>query len=220
MNGTDAARSGPSVAPGPEAGPVVDSPAGAGGTRRGRWILVAIIAVCVAPVVASYLSYYVIQPGGRTNYGDLIEPQQAVGETAGRSLDGAPATLGQWRGRWLMVSFGRDRCDDACAQRLYLTRQVRLTTGKDRERVERLLLLSGTGAPAADLIDAHPGLHTLRIDAANPARGWPAQPGATVEDHIYLVDPLGNLMMRFPVDADPNRMKKDLGKLLKASRVG
>ena len=60
----------------------------------------------------------------------------------------------------------------------------------------------------------------LRADAAQlQSLMQPAAP-AGLDGPIWIVDPLGNLMMRWPADADPNRMKRDLGKLLRASRVG
>jgi hypothetical protein len=199
--------------------------------RRNRIKLLAILAVCASPVIASYLTYYLLKPEGRTNYGELIEPQVpvaalVVSEIAAPSAP-APAVasvppepgLGRFRGRWVMLTTTTDdRCADDCAQRLYVMRQVRLTTGKDRDRIERVLLLpAGASAPA--LPDGHEGLQVLRADAAALATLRAAFASAQAPG-ILLIDPLGNLMMRFPPDPDASRMKKDLAKLLRASRVG
>ena len=180
--------------------------------RRNRIKLLAILAVCASPVIASYLTYYVLKPEGRTNYGELIEPQVPVA-----ALMVEPG-LSRFRGRWVMLTTIDDRCADDCVQRLYVMRQVRLTTGKDRDRIERVLLLPA-GAPEPTLPDGHEGLQVLRADAAAMATVRAAFASGQTPG-ILMIDPLGNLMMRFPPDTDPSRMKKDLAKLLRASRVG
>ncbi|MBX3591734.1 MAG: cytochrome C oxidase subunit I [Burkholderiaceae bacterium] len=224
-------------------GPRVPAPASAGAeTRRrvsaGRWKMLAILLVCAAPVIASYYTYYVVRPEGRTNYGTLITPLRDVGTlgtpvtqaadasghaAAAAGQPAAPARSGgvaSLHGRWVMLVVAPGACDAGCRQRLYEIRQVRLTTGKDRDRVERAWIVSDDAAPDPALLAQHEGLVLMRSDAATLARLLPTDPGTAVTDHIYIVDPLGNLMMRFPKDADPNRMKKDLAKLLRASRVG
>ncbi|MCO5106949.1 MAG: cytochrome C oxidase subunit I [Burkholderiaceae bacterium] len=215
-------------------------PAGAEARRRrsGRRKMLAILLVCAAPVIASYYTYYVVRPEGRTNYGTLIAPRDVgalgtriatVGTPGEAAQDPArpsgPASapaggIASMHGRWVMLAVAPAACDAGCRQRLYEIRQVRLTTGKDRDRVERAWIIDDDGAPDPALLAGHEGLVLMRADRATLARELPADPGTAVSDHIYVVDPLGNLMMRFPKDADPNRMKKDLAKLLRASRVG
>lgn len=190
-------------------------------TRRGRLKMLAILLVCAAPVVASYFTYYVIRPEGRTNYGTLMQPLREVGGLAGTDLDGAPASLEQFNGKWLLLAGAGARCDRACEHRLYLLRQIRLTAGKDRDRVERVWIVEPDTEIPAGLLAAHEGLHVIRAArGAMAASGFPAEGGAAPEQHVWIVDPLGNLVMRYPVDLDPSRMKKDLLKLLKASRIG
>ena len=185
--------------------------------RRNRIKLLAILAVCAAPVIASYFTYYVIKPDGRTNYGELIEPQQSLASLTLRT-DAAPdAGLATSRGKWLMITLADDGCDAACAQRLVVMRQVRLTTGKDRDRVERALLIAGS-PPLPALLAEHEGLQVVVTDRESLARLRQAAGGRA--PGILIVDPLGNLMMRYPAEPDPNRMKKDLAKLLRASRIG
>jgi len=188
--------------------------------RRGRIKMVAILVVCAAPVIASYLSYYVIKPEGRTNYGELLDPQRDVSAVQAITLDAQALTLGQFRGKWVMLAVDSGACDERCQRKLVSIRQVRLTTGKDRDRIERVLLLSDGAAPSARLLDEHEGMHVARVAADEAARALPVASGGALSDHVFIVDPLGNLMLRFPKDADPNRMKKDVAKLLRASRVG
>jgi hypothetical protein len=189
--------------------------------RRGRAHLLAIIAVCAAPAVASYGIYYGVQPRARTNYGELVEPQRPASAIAGRSGAGRPFAMDDLRGKWIFVTPQAGPCDADCIARLYAMRQVRATTGKDMERIERVLLLTG-GATLPPLLAAeHPGLISVQADAAAVAMALaPDGPTGAEIGHVYLIDPLGNLMMRFPRQADPNRMKKDIAKLLRASRIG
>lgn len=179
-------------------------------TVVGRWKMLVVLLVCAAPVIASYYTYYVIRPEGRTNYGDLVEPSRNV----------AAIGLASLHGRWVMLVASPGACDAGCRERLYEIRQVRLTTGKDRDRVARVWAVADDTVPDPALLAQHEGLVLMRADVDALARQFPATPQTRVTDHIYLIDPLGNLMMRFPKDADPSRMKKDLAKLLRASRVG
>lgn len=190
-------------------------------TRRGRLKMLAILLVCAAPVIASYFTYYVIRPEGRTNYGTLLQPMPDVTGLSGSGADGAPAGLSQFRGKWLLLTGAGASCDAACERRLYVIRQLRLIAGKDRDRVERAWIVGpGTELPAP-LLAEHDGLVVIRAAAgAMLAAGFPVEAGGRPEDHIWIVDPLGNLVLRYPLDADPSRMKKDLLKLLKASRIG
>lgn len=184
--------------------------------RAGRRTLLLLAFVCVLPVVASYLAYYVWQPSGRSNYGELLEPRPLPdGPLAGRAGQGDLARS-ELLGKWTLVFAGPAVCDAACADRLYLMRQSRLAQAKEMERVARLWLVTDGANPAPETLSAHDG---LRVARATP--DWLARlPGADAGQHVYLVDPLGNVMMRFPADADPRRVIKDLQRLLKYSGLG
>ncbi|HEY3073943.1 MAG TPA: cytochrome C oxidase subunit I [Burkholderiales bacterium] len=169
-----------------------------------RLKLATLFAVCAAPFVLGWLAYeYRWISGPTANYGELIAPQPLAGP------------LAPLRGKWVLVTFDAAACGAPCERKLYIVRQVRRAQGKDAERIERLWLLTDGGKPRAELLAAIEGSH---LASAN-AEWLKAFPGAPLE-HIYLVDPLGNLMMRFPADADPSRMIKDLQRLLKYSRFG
>jgi cytochrome oxidase Cu insertion factor (SCO1/SenC/PrrC family) len=188
---------------------------------KGRWKLFAVIAVCAAPMIASYLTYYVIKPQSRTNYGALIDPRvypiPALGAT---TLDGKPIALDAYKGKWMMVQVNDADCQEPCKKRLYDMRQLRLAQGKDMDRIERTWLITDDKPLETIVIREYDGTHMLRVKP-DVLKAWlPVEQGTTPSDHIYLIDPLGNLMMRFPKDADPNKIKKDLSKLLKASSIG
>jgi hypothetical protein len=175
----------------------------------GRLNLIAIAAIAALPLGGSYLLYFLWTPTAFVNYGELVGPIPLAEMQA--------STAPELKGKWVFLMVDSGRCDDYCERKLYAMRQVRLTQGKDMERIERAWLLDDGTAPAASTLDEYKG---TRLLAMNPAllRKLPAI--GSVRDHIYLVDPLGNVMMRYPRDADPNRMKKDLARLLRASRIG
>jgi hypothetical protein len=151
--------------------------------------------VCAAPVVLGTAAYLLEwSPGTPSNYGELLPPRPVAG------VEGL-------RGKWVMVSFDAAACDAYCERKLYVMRQSRRAQGKDMERVERLWVLTDGGKPRAELL---PGIEGTRL-ASFPAAEFPGN----AADHIYLVDPFGNLMLRFPRDPDPSRVIKDLQRLLK-----
>jgi cytochrome oxidase Cu insertion factor (SCO1/SenC/PrrC family) len=188
--------------------------------RKSRIKMLWLFAFFASPVIASYTAYYLIKPTGRTNYGDLVEPQVAMFEPAraiaAKSLDDVPFRLQDFKGKWVFLSIDSAQCDANCASKLYAIRQVRLTTGKDRERIERLFLVNDQLPANTQLLAEHEGMFVARAAKAQLEQHF----GVQASDHIFLIDPMGNLMMRFPKNADPNRMKKDISKLLRASRIG
>jgi hypothetical protein len=161
--------------------------------------LLWIALVCAAPVVLGTLAYLLgWSPGAPANYGELIAPR--------------PVPLDELRGKWVLVTFDAAACDAHCERKLYIMRQVRRAQGKDMDRIERLWVVSDAGKPRADVLAASEGTRIARNQNFD-------FPGSTA-DHIYVVDPLGNLMMRFPRDPDPSRVIKDLQRLLKYSGAG
>lgn len=198
---------------------LTDRPAGAT-PSRGRVKLYLVIAICAAPVLASYFAYYYVRPSARSNYGELIEPQRATPALQLTTLDGRPFDTKALRGKWTMVMAAGGDCPATCADRLYHMRQVRLTTGKDRDRVQRVWLITDRAPVSTMLMRQYEGTEMLRVDPAKIAPWLTVEPDAAYAERLYMVDPLGNLMMRFPVDADPNKTKRDVAKLLRASRIG
>ncbi|PTB21299.1 cytochrome C oxidase subunit I [Trinickia symbiotica] len=178
--------------------------------------------MAAAPVVASYLAYYVFKPsGGATNYGALIEPQRPIPDTLVVTDEaGKPIKLATLRGRWLMIAVDASACDKACATKLYFMRQVRATQAGERERIAMVWLRTDAGAVPDVIKGAYPDTRMLVADPAAIAAWLPAEPDSRDTDHIYLVDPNGNLMMRFPKDPNPSKIKGDVTKLLKWSSIG
>lgn len=188
--------------------------------QRSYRMLWLVLAVCAAPVIASYFAYYVFPPEGRTNYGELVVPQRPLPPLSLRQLDGTPFEARSLLGKWVMVQVAPGDCDAACAERLYNMRQVRATTGRERDRIERVWLVSDAAPLSTVIMREHDGTLFLRAEPAELERFLDVPPGGRLTDHIWIIDPLGNQMLRWPRDADPNKMKRDMNKLLKASRVG
>lgn len=189
-------------------------------TRMGRLKMLLIWAVCAAPVVASYLSYYVIKPQGRTNHGTLITPPKPMSAEKGLSftnLQGQTVAPQALQGQWLLVSVAGGACDAACERQLYLQRQLREALGRDKDRVDRVWLIPDQAEVRPALLPALAQAWTLRVDASRLSQWLQPDVGQTLGSHLYLVDPKGDWMMRFPADADPARVKKDLTRLLKAN---
>ncbi|AJW97578.1 putative glutathione peroxidase [Burkholderia gladioli] len=185
-------------------------------------MVLALFLICAAPVIASYFTYYVIKPrGGSTNYGALIDPQRPIPPTlTGTDESGREVALASLRGVWLLVMENGSLCDDACARKLYFMRQVRATQGGERQRITMVWLRSDAGSVDAKLLAAYPDTRRFIVDPAAVEAWLPADKGTQAPDHIYLVDPSGNLMMRFPKDPDPSKIKNDMTKLLKWSSIG
>ncbi|MHB1213676.1 MAG: SCO family protein [Thiobacillus sp.] len=179
--------------------------------------LLAVFGVFAMPVVAAYLAYFGLRPTGHSNYGELLKATP-LQQTAGKMLDGRAFNLDALKGKWVMVHIGEARCDAGCVRQLYLMRQTRIAQGKEQSRIERVWVLVGTGSPDAARLRDYPELHVWRPSDASFVEQFPA--GKNRAGHIYLVDPLGNLMLRFPEQPDPKGIMKDLKLLLKASQIG
>lgn len=188
--------------------------------RLQRIKLLAILLVCAAPVIASYLVYYVFPPSGRTNFGTLIQPQRPMPAWTVTRTDGSAYALSGLLGQWVLLQVDSGQCEAACRDKLYALRQQRTMTGKDRDRIDRVWFVTDTSNPSADIERDFSGTVMLRADVSQLAAWLPVEPGRQMQDYLYVVDPIGNLMMRFPADGDPARIRKDIGRLLKASRMG
>jgi len=168
---------------------------------RGRRTLILIAIVAVAPIVASYAAYYLFPRTKQVNYGELLPTRPPPDATA----------IGEFKGRWVLATSSAAACPPDCEAALYGTRQARTIQGREMDRIVRVWLVTDDAAPAPALLAEHPDLVIRR----GTLSAWPA--GA---ERIYLVDPLGNLVLAWPRDPDIKKMSTDIGRLLKASRIG
>jgi hypothetical protein len=189
-------------------------------TRMGRWKMLVVLLVCAAPVVASYFTYYVVRPEGRRNFGELITPQRPLPNVVATALDGTQVNLQTLKDQWLLISVAGGACDAACARQLYLQRQLREGLGKDKDRLDWVWLMDDAAPLAPELMPALKTATVLRVPAKDLQAWLAPATGATLHDHLFLVDPLGNWMLRFPAQLGTEqapKAKRDLERLLRAS---
>lgn len=190
--------------------------------RAGRWKMLLLLAICAAPVVASYFTFYVIKPSGSA-YGELIVPTVDMpGDLPLTDLQGRAVTAASLHGQWLLAVVQPAACGEACERQLYVQRQLREMLGKNRDRVDKLWLIPQDGtAPRAELLAAlsqkGAEVTVLRVPRERLDAWLKPAAGKTLADHFFVVDPMGRWMLRAPGDPDPKKFKGDLDKLLKAS---
>jgi len=190
----------------------VTAPAPESQVRRGRAKLALLAAFFLLPIGASWFVWHFhLAAGTAGNYGELLPPRPAA----------LPA-LAALKGKWVLVQFDGGACAASCARKLYFMRQVRRAQGREMARIERLWYVTDAVPPAPGLLVAFEGTLIARAGGTQPGAALPAAfaEERALAEHIYLVDPLGNLMMRFPRDPDPSRVIKDLQRLLKYSGFG
>lgn len=183
-------------------------------STRTLWL---IAALCVAPVVASYLTYYLWQPTGQINYGELLKAPPLPAARV-KLADGSAFELAALRGKWVLLMADSARCAEPCERKLFMLRQLRLSQGKEMERIERVFLITDESAIADRLTESYRGTYFVRDGEGKLVKALPD--GRPAADSIYLIDPLGNIVLRYPADADPKKVIKDLARLLKISGIG
>ena len=197
-----------------------DMATNAANTRMGRWKMLMVLLVCAAPVVASYMTYYLIRPQARQNFGALIDPQRPLPDMQAVQMEGKQTNLRALKGQWLLISVAGGTCDAQCQHHLYMQRQLREGVGKEKDRVDWVWLVSDDAAIAPSLLPALATATVLRVPSAQLQTWLQPEQGTALQDHLYVVDPLGNWMMRFPARMDVDqapKVKRDMERLLRAS---
>lgn len=190
---------------------------------RSRLIFLGILAVFFGPMFLAYVLFADSgwKPAGFTNHGELISPVRPLGETPLLAADGRTLDAGFWRGRWTLVYIGTGTCDIFCETSLFKMRQARLTLGRDIDRVQRLYLLTDTAldANAKQLLAEHQGM-VLATQRGAILRRLSTVFGEDAQGKLFVIDPAGNLMMRYDDDSTTRGIHKDLKRLLKVSAIG
>jgi len=186
--------------------------------NRGRRQFLMLATFFLGPLVLAFIVYYGFdwRPAGSTRHGELLRPPAVLPDVAlGQEVGGVVPTF---RRKWSLVFIADDGCAAACQAVLYETRQVRKALSRERDRTQRVLLIAGDFDRATVELQ-HPDLIIVTGDTP-AAQALSGILGNVERDYIYLVDPLGNLMMRFPRDTGMKEIHTDLQKLLKLSRIG
>lgn len=181
---------------------------------RAKMLLVA--GIFALPIAASFIAYHTLDLKPTGNYGELLLPPATITSHAHARLDGSEFRFEALRGKWVIVVSDSGACPQACRQKLDIVRRARLALGREAGRVARVFVADDLAPPPAVTAPPFEGVEVVRTPA-----GLQLPPGATNDRaHIYLIDPLGNVMLRWPAAADAKRMLRDMKRLLKASQVG
>lgn len=183
-------------------------------SNRRKFLL--LLALMCAPVVISYMLYFLEYRPESKHYGDLIPIVKVNGAGTNQS-DNTILRMKDLHGKWILVTIDSGYCDEACQEKLYFMRQVRLVQGKQKHRIERLWLINDNAIPDAELVKQYEG--TLFVNAKDSEILGFIETRESQTKHIYLIDPIGNLMMRFPENVDGTKMGHDIKRLLHVSQL-
>lgn len=183
--------------------------------RSSRRTLLLLALIAAAPMVAAYVAYYWLTPSARTNYGELVAAGP-IPDFPAQALDGTNFPLSKLRGKWVLLMVDKGACEENCLRKLYAMRQARTMQNREQDRIARVWLISDATTPAPELLKQHPDLYAARADT----KDLQSLSSDTLESHLFLFDPLGNVVMRYGADPDIKRLSQDLVRLLKASRIG
>lgn len=193
--------------------------------------LIWVLVVCLAPVGFALLAYYLpalgIRPDNASNYGKLLDPQRPVPSIEALGLtteDGQAFDLASLKGQWVLATADQGACPESCVTKLFILRNSHASQGKNVERLSRIWFVTDDAPIPQQIRDAYQGTIIVR---ANPEKlASFLAPTATdnasqaLAAPMWIIDPLGNLMLEFPADADPLRVRKDISKLVYNSRIG
>lgn len=192
--------------------------------------LVLVLLVCLAPLVFALLAYYVpslgLRPSGESNYGALVQPQRPVPEAQAldlHTLDGKPFDLRSLHGKWVLLSADSGACPESCVKKLFVLRNAHASQGKEVDRLTRVWFITDDTPVPEQIMTAYKGTIMVHADPGRLAAYLTpkaADPSAALAAPMWIIDPLGNLMMQFPAGADPLKVRSDIKKLLANSRIG
>ena len=206
------------------------SPPGQQGKSRSKLPLILIFVLSLAPVLAAVLVYFnpSLRPASSVAYGMLIDPQRPVPAPASLALttiDGQPFDLATLNGKWVLATADSGDCSDDCAKKLFIWRNAHASQGKEVERLKRIWFITDDAPVPQKVLDAYKGTIMVRVKPEQLAAFLYPQDGKNpvnkgLNNFLWMIDPLGNLFIQYPEDADPSKIRDELRKLLSNSRIG
>ncbi len=184
--------------------------------KTGRLTLILIILLLGSPVIIATVFYFMGYKPANMNYGDLLEVQELKGDGI-HQIDNTIFSMKDLHGKWVMITIDSGECDEACQSKLFYIRQTRIIQNTEKDRVEQLWLIDDNKTVADELLEEYKG--TLFINAKDSELIKAIETEEEHRKHIYLVDFMGNLMMRFPEELDPKKMSADIKRLLDVSQL-
>lgn len=183
--------------------------------RSNRIKFIALILLLLTPVVASVILHNIkFRPESTVNYGELLEVKAIHGQ-AHEIEHNTIFREKQLHGKWSFIMIDSGNCEEYCQKKLYQMRQIRLTQNTEKDRINRIWIIDDQAMPTQEIKNEFKGTVLLTINDDQFLDQFPA--ASTTRDHIYLIDPMGNLMMRYPRDANPSKIANDIKLLLKLS---
>ena len=202
--------------------------------HRSKTPLIIILLMSLAPLVAALIVYFIpeLRPEGSAAYGELVQPQRPMPNAKDlplTTLDGKPFDLGSLKGKWIMMAADGAACPESCARKLYIIRNTHASQGKHVERLARVWFITDDAPVPEKVLEAYKGAVMVRVNpvvlqqfllGGAPGSVTPEQARQGLAIPIWVIDPLGNLMLEYPAVADPEMFRKDIRKLIKSSRIG
>jgi len=188
-----------------------------------------IVLLSLAPVLAAVLAYFNPdwRPDGSVAYGTLIEPQRSIPPSAAlqaNTLDGKPFDVATLKGKWLLIAADSGDCQDACARKLFILRNSHASQGKNVERLARVWFITDDAPVPERVLEAYKGTVMLRVKPeqlkAFLLAESPNAAAKTLAEPMWIIDPHANLILQYPPNAEPEKVRKDITKLVYNSRIG
>ena len=189
--------------------------------KKNPYTIWFVVLSFVAPVVLAYVMFFFIDVKSFNNHGELLNPILHIKDFKLRNTDQELIPEKELTYKWRLVSFVGSSCDKACADQLHDTRQVYRSLGKNRHRVMQMLVHLEEADPAFSKLIQDEHAEVIRVHGT--ADEIAAVIGSVADfnqNQVYVMDPMGNVMMRFTADQPNKDFLYDLRKLLKASQIG
>ena len=200
--------------------------------NKGRITIILVFLTCALPIVAAFYLYFFNKPDATNNYGTILDPQVDVSTEVFNNINGEEFTMKQVADKWVLIQVINSNCDEVCQNTMYFQRQARASKGKEQGRIERVVFVTDDGPLETLLLRQFPDVHFVRA-SEDQLKSWlPLEQGivgskgsadiGTVRDHVFVADPLGHVMMRFPPNntLQFDKFRKDVSRLLWASNIG
>ena len=200
--------------------------------NKSRITLLLVFLTCALPIVAAFYLYFFNKPDGTNNYGTILDPQVNVSTDVFKNINGDDFSMKQVADKWVLIQVINSDCDEVCQNTMYFQRQARASKGKEQGRIERVVFVTDNGPLETLLLRQFPDVHFVRA-SEDQLKSWlPLEQGivgnkgsadiGTVRDHVFVADPLGHVMMRFPPNntLQFDKFRKDISRLLWASNIG
>ena len=192
--------------------------------NRPFWVLLALFGIPYIAAWVFYTSDDMLGMSKTSNYGELVSPVQPIEAITLQRMDGSQLNTKELQGKWLLISVSDSGCEQVCQENFYKMRQIRRAMAKDRSRVNRMFVMTDNSQQISlqKKLKDYEGMEVIEGSGSEAGKLLTVLgiPGKDIKDRIFVIDPMGNLMMRYPPDAEPEAILKDLKRLLKVSKIG